>query len=534
MYKLLLASAHLNTQLLVKTKLNRTDIEFDYFKNIKNSDQAVLEINSTNPNIIIVDIINDDTWLDFVRNFENQSKIKFIILCSSLKYNHLQKFFPGNNIFCLTFPFTQFALINTLNKVCQQIKYEKQLSSALYKAERLEQTIAQTETLEDIQSFINGTDISETINISNFFPEHICYYQIFLIRFYNSSDFENNISDKLSRFSIKNIIDELNCDNLIVFDVFTNINQLLILAGSTEENEAVAKKYLLTTAKDLHNTIIKYLPYELFIGLSKLCRHITPASFSQAKQALDLRFQSKKTEGEVFFIDDYKALPEKIVLTEDFLLFQTILQEGAINKIKNIVMRIIQPNDVTVINIRLVYLELILIVSKTLQKKDILFSNYIGTEYFNGSIIDKCQSIDQVVDSIYELVIFALKNNQENINDITFILRKIKRYIEDNYTDGDLSTSILSTKFNISLGYLSTMYKKKYGTPISKYILDLRLVLAQELLSATTLTVNRVSIQCGFKSTSYFMRVFKKKFGITPSQLRTESNIEQDNLWASY
>ncbi|MFV0502412.1 MAG: helix-turn-helix transcriptional regulator [Lachnospirales bacterium] len=523
MYKLLLASTQKNTRLLLRTQLKKLNIKFDCIKEVETLEQASLAINTIYPNLIIIDIIDDDTWLDFMQNHEAENRIKFIILCNTAKYSNLQKKLLSSNVFCLVAPFTQIVLLNTLNKIFQQLEYERQLSFTLFKTEQLEETIKRTEMLEDIQAFINGTTSTVSINLGDAFDSKVCYYQVFLIRFYNNSTKNDSINSKLSRFSIKNIIDELDFNNLVVSDSFANLNQLLIFAGSIEEDINSAKIYFLNIAKNIHRTIIKFLPFEVFIGLSDLCKNITGVSLSQAQQALDLRFQSSRNEGEIFFINDYKIASKKLFLNDDFFLFQTLLIDGSINKVRDVIERIIKPNNIAVINIRFVYLELINIVAKSLQKRGYCFSDYIGIEYFNGSIIDRCQTVDEVNDSIYSLVVFVLKSNHRNVNDISFILEKVKRYIEDNYFNEDLSTSVLSSYYNVSLGYLSTMYKKKYGISISSYILNLRLVRSRELLLSTSLTVGRISLLCGFKSASYFMRSFKKKFGSTPSQLR-ESN----------
>ena len=51
-----------------------------------------------------------------------------------------------------------------------------------------------------------------------------------------------------------------------------------------------------------------------------------------------------------------------------------------------------------------------------------------------------------------------------------------------------------------------------------RYILKMRIGTAKNMLENTDLSIGRISEQCGFSSQSYFCRVFKEEWGITPLQ----------------
>ena len=53
-----------------------------------------------------------------------------------------------------------------------------------------------------------------------------------------------------------------------------------------------------------------------------------------------------------------------------------------------------------------------------------------------------------------------------------------------------------------------------------RYILDKRMYMAKYLLSSTDLSVEQVSLDCGFSDSAYFCRLFKKETGFTPTQYR--------------
>ena len=64
------------------------------------------------------------------------------------------------------------------------------------------------------------------------------------------------------------------------------------------------------------------------------------------------------------------------------------------------------------------------------------------------------------------------------------------------------------------------MFKTLIGINFRKYLNDLRIEHARDLLLTTDLTVNEISEQSGFMSPSYFISVFKKTEDVTPNEFR--------------
>ena len=58
------------------------------------------------------------------------------------------------------------------------------------------------------------------------------------------------------------------------------------------------------------------------------------------------------------------------------------------------------------------------------------------------------------------------------------------------------------------------------GMPFTTYLNDYRLTLAAKSLLETHKAVLEIASECGFENLSYFNRIFKKKYGITPREYR--------------
>ncbi|GAF02101.1 AraC family transcriptional regulator [Saccharicrinis fermentans] len=72
----------------------------------------------------------------------------------------------------------------------------------------------------------------------------------------------------------------------------------------------------------------------------------------------------------------------------------------------------------------------------------------------------------------------------------------------------------------IGYSYFRKMFKKYTGIAPHQYHLDLKLIRAKELILTSDKHLKEISYDLGFHSVHYFSRVFKKKIGCNPSELR--------------
>ena len=106
------------------------------------------------------------------------------------------------------------------------------------------------------------------------------------------------------------------------------------------------------------------------------------------------------------------------------------------------------------------------------------------------------------------------------------IIKKAKHLIQANYSNPDLGLSFLAVKLKISGAYLSSLFKAETGRNVSVYIADQRISRAKYLLKRGNLKVNEVSKTVGFSSESYFIKLFKDREGMSPSQFRRQGEFD--------
>jgi YesN/AraC family two-component response regulator len=91
----------------------------------------------------------------------------------------------------------------------------------------------------------------------------------------------------------------------------------------------------------------------------------------------------------------------------------------------------------------------------------------------------------------------------------------IRQHFRDNITLQDAAGAVY-----LNSDYFSRRFKKEVGMNFSEYLLELRMEEALRLLQSTKLRVVEVSEQVGISNVSYFAQVFRKRFNMSPNELR--------------
>ena len=83
---------------------------------------------------------------------------------------------------------------------------------------------------------------------------------------------------------------------------------------------------------------------------------------------------------------------------------------------------------------------------------------------------------------------------------------------------------------NVSQAYLSSQFKQYFNVTMISYVNNLRVEKAAELLSNTDTPVQDIATLCGFSNGDALTRVFKKKYGVTPTDFRNGISVGNGTL----
>lgn len=111
-------------------------------------------------------------------------------------------------------------------------------------------------------------------------------------------------------------------------------------------------------------------------------------------------------------------------------------------------------------------------------------------------------------------------------NEKTEVLcRTMKNMIVENYMDPDFSLQSIAQLLKMSSAYIGRQFKQSTGASVTEYMNDIRLVKALELLETRAITINEVMELAGYRSQSYFFKLFKAKYGTSPKNYRLSKMI---------
>ena len=144
----------------------------------------------------------------------------------------------------------------------------------------------------------------------------------------------------------------------------------------------------------------------------------------------------------------------------------------------------------------------------------------LSTKY--AAIIDSTTSYENMYDVTQAMIIdYAQAALKIKATLYSPKINKVVQYIELNLMN-ELNLRQIAAYVNLAPAYLSRVFNQEIGMSLAQYITEMRMAKASELLMRTSLTVQTISEQIGFKQMSYFSQKFKQHFEMTPLQYRNK------------
>ncbi len=121
----------------------------------------------------------------------------------------------------------------------------------------------------------------------------------------------------------------------------------------------------------------------------------------------------------------------------------------------------------------------------------------------------KYSGVQQQKDKVAET---AVKGNDE------MLMERVMKVVNEHMSDSDFSVETLCTEVGISRAQLHRKMKTMTGLPVSEFIRNIRLEQAVRLLKEQKINVTQVAYTVGFSNLAHFSTVFRKQFGVSPSE----------------
>jgi len=134
--------------------------------------------------------------------------------------------------------------------------------------------------------------------------------------------------------------------------------------------------------------------------------------------------------------------------------------------------------------------------------------------------IGNCDTQEDVKQCLLTSFLTLIKLNTSNANEKNKKLAEsILNYIEDNY-NADLAMDDLVERFKISKTYISRLLKIHTNKSFLENLTDIRFKNVERLLEETQHKQYEIAEMVGYRDFSYYIKVFKKRYGITPNEYK--------------
>jgi len=125
------------------------------------------------------------------------------------------------------------------------------------------------------------------------------------------------------------------------------------------------------------------------------------------------------------------------------------------------------------------------------------------------------------------LISFQKKRNFSGTH-VEKVIQKARFYMRENM-EQKVDLRELAMEHHIGYAYLRKMFKKYTGVSPHQYHLEMKIMGAKEMILTTEKNIKEISFELGFESIHYFSRLFKKKTGQNPTDLRKSAGLFQEN-----
>lgn len=527
----------------IKNNVPWSDHGFLFCGEAGDGEYAYTQIRLLKPDIIITDI-----KMPFMNGLElsrlvkkDFPDIKIIILSGYEEFDLAKEAINIGVEEYLLKPINADHLIKAVESVAGKILIEKQEKENLlkFKMEMKENEIETkrnyfSELISSQQSLSNKLEKGRHLGLEL----SASFYNIVLFKVAQVKHGDAEFSSRLVHIQTE-LYQYFEKENIIYFDRHLEGIALLLKADSLEEMSQKQKKYIC----DIEGLIKKYEEVTYFGGIGSIVNRLSELyiSFDEASRAFAYRFIKEESQfleadqltqinikednawvdmsytdymnkevvdkflcngelGEVsFFVEEYfknfATAGEKSIIFRQYVIIDMYFTAA------NFVDKISDGEDATAIK-------------KALQKH----------QDINTIVMKFEHTIDYIKNLFIQVISYR---NEVATKRFSNIIKDTKAYIQKNYRDEDISLNSVALYVNISPSYLSSVFSQETGQTFVKYLTDLRMNKAKELLMCTNKRSNEISTEVGYKDPHYFSYLFKKTQGCSPMQFRMNKSKGQ-------
>lgn len=134
--------------------------------------------------------------------------------------------------------------------------------------------------------------------------------------------------------------------------------------------------------------------------------------------------------------------------------------------------------------------------------------------------VSKIKTLDEAKIIFHEIVAQIDNATSDDGSQYPDVVDRIIKYIDSNINNTELCRTLIASDLGLSKSYVSRVFNDVIGITLPDYVNDLRMKNVAKALVLTDKSINEIAESCGYMNYMYFSSLFKKKYGVTPSDYR--------------
>lgn len=331
---------------------------------------------------------------------------------------------------------------------------------------------------------------------------------------------------KLMQFAVSNIAKEIFGDDFILWTCTDVYGFLILLIKCREAGAAEKRSQLESAALQLQKNVGSYLKGKISVLLSEwgsFPDQIVPIYQSGLH---DIR-QRVGNAKEFFITVRANAQPkayQSLLSLYEYPTFTQLLESGRWEALQDKLHAIIEEATETERDSQEYVVEIYLAVSSSVvnicHKNGQSLQQIFGDDavkFFEGGAFRTLNQLGEWCARVMNKLVTEMNHTQ--IYTSTYCVKQVHDYLNLNLS-GNTSLQAIADHVHLHPVYLSRMYKAETGENLSEYLLRMKMSKAEFLLKNSYLKINEIAAELGYDNSQYFIKVFRKQYGLTPKEFR--------------
>jgi two-component system response regulator YesN len=292
---------------------------------------------------------------------------------------------------------------------------------------------------------------------------------------------------------------------------------ILLLKGSTAEYLEEERDGLLD---EIRQEVAK-TRYQLKIGMGVARERVADISSSFVDALVHLQNPSVPASG------TSEEVAQAELLKVDKLAVENYLRHGVKDEFDLFFNTYLQPLSETALKSNLIknyiFMDVVLATARLVHELGGEIDKVIPELGAMEAMLANVKSVEQLRDQTCRIVSTALAyRDSQSASQYRKLIRRAKEYIEQHYTNAELTLNEVAAHANLSPSHFSVVFSHETEQTFKEYLTERRITKAKELLRMTSLRSAAIAYQVGYHDPHYFSSVFKKNTGVSPLEFRAQ------------